>query len=140
MSIGSYICYDREQPESARILASLHAAELLLVPNACFLSDHLLDMMATRAYENVVGVAMTNFAGPYMNGESSMWDGEGSVMARASAAEGVVMGKFNISQVRQLRQEKSIRQVQKHKELCNVVRNSQFDFANYYHRASGLGF
>ena len=34
VKVGSMICYDRELPESARILM-LKGAELLLVPNAC---------------------------------------------------------------------------------------------------------
>ena len=34
LKVGSMICYDREFPESARILM-LKGAELVLVPNAC---------------------------------------------------------------------------------------------------------
>ena len=34
IQVGSMICYDREFPESARILM-LQGAELILVPNAC---------------------------------------------------------------------------------------------------------
>lgn len=34
IKVGSMICYDREFPESARVLM-MKGAELLLVPNAC---------------------------------------------------------------------------------------------------------
>ena len=35
LRVGAMICYDREQPESARILM-LQSAELILIPNACY--------------------------------------------------------------------------------------------------------
>jgi predicted amidohydrolase len=39
VKIGFMICYDREFPESARILM-LRGAELILTPNACTLDEH----------------------------------------------------------------------------------------------------
>ena len=45
------ICYDREFPESARILA-LQGAEIVLVPNACVMDDHRIGQLKTRAFEN----------------------------------------------------------------------------------------
>lgn len=74
VKIGFMICYDREFPESARILM-LEGAELILTPNACTLDDHRLSQFKTRAYENMVGVAMTNYAGPQNNGHSAAFDG-----------------------------------------------------------------
>ena len=57
------ICYDREFPESARILM-LKGAEMILTPNACKLDDDRLGQFRARAYENMVGVAMANYAKP----------------------------------------------------------------------------
>ena len=74
VKIGFMICYDREFPESARILM-LEGAELILTPNACTLDDHRLSQFKTRAYENMVGVAMTNYAAPQENGHSVAYDG-----------------------------------------------------------------
>jgi predicted amidohydrolase len=74
VKIGFMICYDREFPESARILM-LGGAELILTPNACTLDDHRLSQFKTRAYENMVGVAMTNYAAPQNNGHSAAFDG-----------------------------------------------------------------
>jgi predicted amidohydrolase len=74
VKIGFMICYDREFPESARILM-LEGAELILTPNACTLGDHRLSQFKTRAYENMVGVAMTNYAAPQENGHSVAYDG-----------------------------------------------------------------
>src|SRR5690606_38658287 len=58
--VGAMICYDREFPESARILG-LKGAEVVLVPNACIFDDHRLDQIKTRAYENRLVIAMTNY-------------------------------------------------------------------------------
>jgi predicted amidohydrolase len=74
VKVGFMICYDREFPESARILM-LEGAELILTPNACRLESHRLGQFKARAYENMVGVAMTNYAAPQNNGHSIAFDG-----------------------------------------------------------------
>jgi predicted amidohydrolase len=58
--VGAMICYDREFPESARILG-LKGAEVVLVPNACLFDDHRRAQLKTRAFENKVVIAMTNY-------------------------------------------------------------------------------
>ncbi len=73
VKIGFMICYDREFPESARILM-LEGAELILTPNACTLDHHRMSQFQTRAFENMVGVAMTNYAAPQNNGHSVAFD------------------------------------------------------------------
>ena len=74
--IGSMICFDREFPESARILM-LKGAELILAPNACPMEINRLAALRTRAYENMVAVATCNYpAGqPDCNGRSTLFDG-----------------------------------------------------------------
>jgi predicted amidohydrolase len=59
VKIGVMICYDREYPESARILM-LKGAEIILVPNDCGSMRPRLQALSTRAYENMCGVAMAN--------------------------------------------------------------------------------
>lgn len=66
--VGLMICYDREFPESARVLM-LGGAELILTPNACGLEDDRLGQFRARAYENMVGVAMANYATPVPAGD-----------------------------------------------------------------------
>jgi N-carbamoylputrescine amidase len=63
VKVGAMICYDREFPESARVLM-LKGAEIILTPNACDLEQNRLSQFRARAYENMVGVAMANYAGP----------------------------------------------------------------------------
>lgn len=117
VKVGCMICYDREFPESARILM-LNGAELILTPNACTLDDHRTTQFKTRAFENMVVVAMTNYAAPQNNGHSvafdavaySMKEGEQDGVARdtlvieAGEAEGVYLASFDMDSIRAYRE------------------------------------
>lgn len=74
--VGAMICYDREFPESARVLM-LEGAELVLVPNACPMEINRLSQLRARAFENMFAVATVNYpAGqPDCNGHSTVFDG-----------------------------------------------------------------
>ena len=76
VKIGSMICFDREFPESARILM-LKGAELILAPNACPMEINRLAALRTRAYENMIAVATCNYpeGHPDCNGHSTLFDG-----------------------------------------------------------------
>lgn len=58
--IGAMICYDREFPESARLLM-LKGAEIPLVPNACPMEINRLAQLRARAFENMVGIATVRY-------------------------------------------------------------------------------
>lgn len=76
VKIGSMICFDREFPESARILM-LKGAEVILAPNACPMEINRLAALRTRAYENKVAIATCNYpkGQPDCNGHSTLFDG-----------------------------------------------------------------
>ena len=113
VKIGFMICYDREFPESARILM-LEGAELILTPNACTLDDHRLRQFKTRAFENTVGVAMTNYAAPQNNGHSVAFDavaypvpdGEArdTLIIEAGENEDIYLAAFDIDSIRAYRE------------------------------------
>ena len=74
---GIMICYDREFPESARVLM-LKGAELILTPNACGLDPLRINQFQTRAWENAVVCAMANYAeGEWYNGHSCAFNANG---------------------------------------------------------------
>jgi predicted amidohydrolase len=110
--IGFMICYDREFPESARILM-LNGAELILTPNACTLDEHRLSQFKTRAFENMVGVAMTNYAAPQNNGHSLAFDGiaypavdgeaRDTCIVEADESEDVFVADFDMTGMRAYR-------------------------------------
>lgn len=112
VKIGFMICYDREFPESARLLM-LAGAELILTPNACTLEAHRLAQFKTRAYENMVGVAMTNYAAPQNNGHSVAYDavafrGEDeprdTLIIEAGESEDVYLATFDLDSIRNYRE------------------------------------
>ncbi len=76
VKVGAMICYDREFPESARILM-LKGAEVILVPNACPMEINRLSQLRGRAYENMTAIATCNYPDvvPDCNGGSSLFDG-----------------------------------------------------------------
>lgn len=76
VKVGAMICYDREFPESARILM-LQGAEVILTPNACPMELNRLAQLRGRAYENMTAIATCNYpaAVPDCNGGSTLFDG-----------------------------------------------------------------
>ena len=116
VKIGFMICFDREFPESARILM-LNGAELILVPNACELENHRIAQFKTRAFENMVGVAMTNYAAPQNNGHSVAFDAvvypvsdgkpRDTLIIEAGETEDVYLAAFDMSTIRAYRERES---------------------------------
>jgi len=102
VKIGIMICYDREPPESARILM-LKGAELILTPNSCTLDKKRINQFQTRALENAVGVAMANYPKPFQNGHSCAFDSKGDKLLIAGKHEGVFIIPFNIIKIREHR-------------------------------------
>ncbi len=112
--VGAMICYDREFPESARILM-LQGAELILVPNACPMEINRISQLRARAYENMLAVATCNYPGtvPDCNGRSTVFDGvayvpemEGSrdtCILEAGAEEGIYLAGLDLDRLRQYR-------------------------------------
>jgi len=111
VKVGAMICYDREFPESARILM-LKGAEIILTPNACTLEYNRLTQFRTRALENMVGVAMSNYAAPQENGHSVAFDGvafnpdettRDMLVIEAGESEGIYMAEFDMENLRDYR-------------------------------------
>lgn len=114
VKIGSMICFDREFPESARILM-VKGAEVVLAPNACPMEINRLAALRTRAYENMIAIATCNYpAGhPDCNGHSSVFDGvawlkdeEGSrdmCVLNAPGEEGIYIGEIDLRRLREYR-------------------------------------
>ena len=113
--VGAMICYDREFPESARILM-LKGAELILVPNACPMEINRLSQLRARAYENMLAIATCNYpdSAPDCNGGSSVFDGvaylpemDGSrdmCILQAGGAEGIYLAELDLEQLRRYRE------------------------------------
>lgn len=115
VQVGSMICYDREFPESARILM-LKGAELILTPNACPMEINRLSQLRGRAYENMVAIATCNYPAsvPDCNGGSSVFDGvaylpeleesRDTCILQADGSEGVFVAKLDLAKLRWYRE------------------------------------
>ena len=114
VKVGSMICYDREFPESARILM-LKGAELVLVPNACPMEINRLAQLRGRAYENMMAIATCNYpeGKPDCNGHSTVFDGvaylpelpssRDTCLLEADGKEEIYMAELDIDMLRRYR-------------------------------------
>lgn len=114
VKVGSMICYDREFPESARILM-LKGAEIVLVPNACPMEINRISQLRGRAYENMLGIVTVNYPDgqPDCNGHSTAFDGiayrpqdagsRDTLIAEADGTEGIFTADFPIEEMREYR-------------------------------------
>jgi predicted amidohydrolase len=110
--VGAMICFDREFPESARILM-LKGAEIIVTPNACELEINRIGQFRARAFENMVGMAMANYAAPQANGHSLAYDARAfyrdgrprdPLIIEAGENEGIYLAKFDMDAIRAYRQ------------------------------------
>lgn len=107
--LGVMICYDREFPESARLLM-LGGAEIVLVPNACDMNPARLQQLSTRAFENMIGMAMANYPGPGWGHSCAfspvVFDDQGYVdnrLAEAGEEEALLTVSFPLEKIRDYR-------------------------------------
>jgi predicted amidohydrolase len=141
IKLGIMICYDREYPESARILM-LKGAEIILVPNDCGSMKPRVQALSTRAYENMVGIAMANPNG--INAGCSCayspicWDKNGicvdnTILLADDMSEMLLYAEFDMDAIRDYRSREMMgntyRKVDAYSELMN--RNIQEPFKRY---------
>lgn len=137
VKIGIMICYDREFPESARILM-LKGAEIILTPNACGLDSMRLMQFQTRAWENAVVTAMANYAktteGKGLNGHSCVFFANGAKILMADEKEGVNIATVNLQELREYREwtywGNAYRRPHKYNELISPVVEDPFKRKN----------
>ena len=114
VKVGAMICYDREFPESARILM-LKGAELILVPNACPMEINRISQLRARAFENMLAIATCNYPinVPDCNGHSTIFDGvvykknenesRDTCILQAPENEGIYLATIDLDELREYR-------------------------------------
>ena len=136
VKVGSMICFDREFPESARILM-LKGAEVILAPNACPMEINRLAALRTRAYENKAAIATCNYpkGQPDCNGHSTLFDGvawlrdepgvRDMCVFEAPEEEGVYLAEIDLDLLRDYREHEVMgekyRHPNKYRILCDGV-------------------
>lgn len=141
VNVGAMICYDREFPESARILM-LKGAELILVPNACPMEINRLSQLRARAFENMTAIVTCNYPEtvPDCNGRSSVFDGvaylpeltgsRDTCILQADGKEGIYVAELDLEQLRNYREKEVHGNAYRHpkKYGCLVDTNIEYPF------------
>ena len=138
IKIGVMICYDREYPESARILM-LKGAEIILVPNDCGSMRPRLQALSTRAYENMTGVVMANPNGENAGSSCAFspicWGEDGvcidnTMFIADEMSEGLYYADFDMDKLRTYREHEmmgnTFRKVKAYGELLNAEIKAPF--------------
>lgn len=132
VKFGSMICFDREFPESARILM-LKGAGVILAPNACPMEINRLSALRTRAYENMVAVATCNYpeGHPDCNGHSTLFDGvpwlreepgvRDMCMLEAPGEPGVYIAELDLDKLRTHRNRDVMGDKYRHPEVYQIL-------------------
>lgn len=136
VKVGAMICYDREFPESARILM-LMGAEVVLVPNACPMEINRLSQLRARAYENMMAIATCNYPEtvPDCNGGSSVFDGvaylpelagsRDTCILQAGGDEGIYMASLDLEQLRAYREKEVHGNAYRHPKKYGLLVDTQ---------------
>ena len=132
VKIGSMICFDREFPESARILM-LKGAEVILAPNACPMEINRLAALRTRAYENKVAIATCNYpkGQPDCNGHSTLFDGvawlrdepgvRDMCVFEAPEEEGIFLAEIDLDLLRDYREHEVMGEKYRHPDKYGIL-------------------
>lgn len=138
VEVGAMICFDREFPESARILM-LKGAELILVPNACPMEINRLCQLRARAFENMLAIATCNYPEtvPDCNGGSSLFDGvvylpeesesRDTCVFQADGAEGVYLAELDLQQLRSYRETEVHANAYRHPKKYGILTESNIN-------------
>jgi predicted amidohydrolase len=130
--VGAMICFDREFPESARILM-LQGAEVILAPNACPMEINRLSALRTRAYENMLAVATCNYpkGHPDCNGRSTVFDGvawlrdepgvRDMCILEAPEEEGIYLARIDMDLLRSYREAEVMGNKYRHPDKYTVL-------------------
>ncbi len=89
----------------------LNGAEVILTPNACALDDResgigdvRIAQFRARAFENLVGVAMANYAAPQHDGRSVAFHPDGTLVVEGDAGEGILVAELDLDRIRAWRE------------------------------------
>ena len=129
VKVGAMICADREFPEVASQLM-LNGAEVIVVPNACTWDDIRTAGLKTRAFENLVAIAMVNYPAPLNNGNSQAYPcvawrnskPDDTLIAQAGQEEQILLVTFDMEDIREFRRTESWRMNYRRASVTKFIR------------------
>lgn len=139
VKVGAMICYDREFPESARILM-LKGAEIIVVPNACPMEINRISQLRGRAYENMLGIVTVNYpiGKPDCNGHSTAFDGiaykenisgsRDTLIIEAGEDEGIYFAEMSIGEIRKYRNKEVHGNAYRHPNKYKILTEEKVEY------------
>lgn len=136
IKLGVMICYDREYPESARILM-LKGAEIILVPNDCGAMKPRLCALSTRAYENMTGIAMANPNGENAGNSCAFspicWDENGNcvdnvLLMADDLTEGLFYAEFDMDEIRRYQEKEMMGNTYRKVKAYDLLLNKKIEY------------
>ena len=123
---GIMICYDREHPESGRLLM-LQDADVIFNPLACPCptDDIHRCLLRTRAFENAVYLCMANHAAPRENGHSMAIDPHGTILTEAGEEERVLCCTLDLDTLHSYREDALYGKHHRRPELYHPLSDSK---------------
>lgn len=105
MTAGIMICYDREVPESARLLM-LQDVDVIFNPLACpcLVADIHRCLLRTRAFENESYILVVDHAAPRFNGHSMLINYEGDIVQEVGEDEALLLVEVDLDALAQYRE------------------------------------
>ena len=132
VTVGSFICYDREHPEAARELM-LRGAEVVLMPTACTIREFEIDELRSRCATNGLALCQANYAHPAFNGGSAVIGPEGEVLLwDRTGDQGVYVAEIDVAALRAFRatsRGRSLTDPPVTPDLCRLRRSAAFSGA-----------
>ncbi len=100
MTAGVMICYDREVPESARLLM-LQGVDVIFNPLACGSPTRGIHrcLLRTRAFENEVNILVVNHGAPRRNGHSMAIDYRGDIVRELGNGEAILHWEIDLDEL-----------------------------------------
>ena len=119
------VCYDRELPESARLLM-LKGVDVIFNPLACCcLTDDIHRcLLRTREFENEVCIFVVNHALPSQNGHSMVLDYDGNISRELGENEGILFCDLDFDALQNARQKGIYGKHHRRPELYGILCDS----------------
>ena len=136
VKLGVMICYDREYPESARILM-LKGAEIIFVPNDCVSMRPRIQALSTRAYENMCGVVMANPDGKNAGSSCAFspicWNDndecvDNTLLLADAETEGLFYAEFDMDILRSYREREMMGNTFRKVEAYSMLLNKEIQY------------
>jgi predicted amidohydrolase len=115
----------------------IEGAELIIVPNACELENNRIMQIGSRAFENMLGIVVSNYSGNECKGHSIAFDGiafsstgqsRNMKLFEADNDEGLYLVDFDIRNLREYRERESWGNSYRKQKMYKILVNGKVKY------------